>query len=231
MVIGEGLMAGAFRSFSEDENVIIFASGISDSTCITDSAYSREIDLLMETMNRFPLATLVYFSTTSITDSELQNTKYVIHKKNIENLIMLNQKSFLIFRVSNVVGIGGNKKNIVNYFYEKIINNEAFEVWSKSYRNLIGINEVYNLVRCVIKKNLYLNEIIEIALPYNIKVLDIVDYLGELTGIHPRYTIVDKGGTPLINKQGILDLMEKCGIMVGKDYIQNLLKKYISENK
>jgi hypothetical protein len=53
----------------------------------------------------------------------------------------------------------------------------------------------------------------------NKRVLDIVDYSGELTGIPTCFSFVEKGGTPVINKKGILNLTERCDVLAKKDYI------------
>ena len=46
MVVGDGMMAKAFAAFAQEPGVVIFASGVSDSTEISAAAFEREEALL-----------------------------------------------------------------------------------------------------------------------------------------------------------------------------------------
>ena len=117
MIIGNGLISNAFKEYSNNEDYLIFASGVSNSGEDKDSEFMREFLLIKEyitTDSKF-----IYFSTINN-----GNSKYFIHKRNMENYISSNSKNYLIFRLPNVVGNGGNVNNIFNYLNQKVLNNE-----------------------------------------------------------------------------------------------------------
>ena len=73
MILGTGLIANAFLSYSEDKEIILFASGVSNSTEIRMEAFDRERLLLENTCQRAENQLLIYFSTCSVSDkSSLQ---------------------------------------------------------------------------------------------------------------------------------------------------------------
>ena len=60
--------------------------------------FLREFQLLDQTIKDNPDKTLVYFSTCSVEDEDLQNAPYVIHKKAIEKFIKENVAKLLSFQ-------------------------------------------------------------------------------------------------------------------------------------
>lgn len=79
MVIGNGLIGSAFKDYKDDENIIIFASGVSSSTEYRQEEFDREKTLLSKTMEENPEKCIVYF-TSFLSENEDQR-KYVEHKK------------------------------------------------------------------------------------------------------------------------------------------------------
>ncbi len=229
MLIGNGLIASAFKSFEADPSVVIFASGVSDSTCSDEAEYHREIILLNATIERYPQTTFVYFSTTGVKDPDLQATRYVQHKKSIEHRISELCHSYVILRTSNVVGAGGNRRNILNYFIEKIRNQEPFEVWSGSYRNFIGISEVFTLVSVLLKDKRFLNRIVDIIAPESFRVMDLVNYLGTLMKTAPAFRIIERGASPIYDHEICNILIKDYNLNIGPDYQKDLIRRFVAE--
>ena len=116
MVEGSGLLANTFRSFKDNSDVIIFASGVSNSGCIDSVQFKRELNLVSKYKTSKKL--FVYFSTSSIEDPFLKGSLYIKHKLEIEFYIKANFQRYLIVRLPNVVGKTKNqnvhtKSNIV----------------------------------------------------------------------------------------------------------------------
>src|SRR4051794_11359548 len=109
MVIGNGMVAKKFESYKTNDQFLIFASGVSNSKNTNPEAYERELTLLKSAIKENQEKILVYFSTCSIYDPGEETSKYVLHKKHIEQLIQKKQKQFYVFRVSNLVGQSGNR--------------------------------------------------------------------------------------------------------------------------
>jgi len=72
MVVGNGLLANTFKSYSDNEDVIIFASGVSNSGCVDPEQFKRESNLVAKYKTSKKL--FVYFSTSSIEDPFLKGS-------------------------------------------------------------------------------------------------------------------------------------------------------------
>lgn len=151
MIIGNGLLAQNLACINNDKTVFI-ASGVSDSTCKDPIAFQRERDLLRSIANKYQDWHIVYFSTTSIFDKSKNDSPYVIHKLEAEKFLTHQFSNVSIIRASNIVGRGGNPNTLFNYFFDRINRVENFSVWTKSYRNLVGIDDFVKLVGDVLTK-------------------------------------------------------------------------------
>ena len=142
MVIGNGLMARAFESYQANNNVVIFASGVSNSTTNNFLEYNREFNLLKDIVTKYAHCTIVYFSTLSVLDNSVKNNYYVQHKLQMELYIAQHAGRYLIFRISNVVGITSNRHTIINYLVTAVLTNSPLEIWQKAQRNIIKVKDV-----------------------------------------------------------------------------------------
>ena len=153
MIIGNGLFAKAFKKI-DAENILFFCSGVSDSSEERYEEFKKEFDLLKKNITN---KKLIYFSSISVCDNE-DNRKYIKHKRNIEDFISHNSNDYLIFRLPQIIGKNGNKNNIINYFKNKLINQELIEVQKNSKRSIIDIEDVVQVVNKFInEKNKILN--------------------------------------------------------------------------
>ncbi len=231
MVIGNGLIAKQFLpNYKDSREVLIFASGVSNSKCVEMKEYEREFDLVTESLNKYPNLHFVYFSTCSIYDPSELNSKYVLHKKKVEKLISDNCRSFHIFRVSNLVGNSNNYNTVLNFFFHKIIKQVPFVLWENASRNLIDIDDMFAITNAIIKDKYEINSSINIANPISYSAKTIVNnielYLGK-TGI---FTIEQKGEAFNINLKNIEAYIKKLEIQFNEDYLKKLLLKYYPIN-
>src|SRR4051812_46597128 len=104
MVVGDGMMAKAFSAFRADENVVIFASGVSDSMEDRLAVFERERMLLQRTRQQNPDRLVVYFGTTSVFDPDRRDTPYVRHKLAMESLLELSQGPWMVLRLPLAIG-------------------------------------------------------------------------------------------------------------------------------
>jgi dTDP-4-dehydrorhamnose reductase len=193
MIIGRGTIAQLLNKFSNREDVIIFASGVSNSLEIDENEFQREINLLYQTINNIKDDHIfVYFSTINIFDPSLQENRYVLHKKNIEKLITSNLNKSIIIRVPILIAKSKNPHLLVNYFIDHIKNKLEFVVFKNAYRYFINSTDFVNLSEIIINsdQNGAFNLIIHDK-PYSIKnfVTDIENIL-KIKGI---YEEVEKG--------------------------------------
>jgi len=174
MVIGKGMIGKRFGSYENDDRFVIFASGVSNSKNRIAAAYNREIQLLNQTIEEQKDKTIVYFSTCSLYDPEEQRSPYVVHKKQVEDIIRSKCKRFCIFRVSNLVGRSGNPNTVLNFFVYHIRNQINFDLWSNASRNLVDIDDMFRIIDYMLQRELRTNDITNIANPSNYKVSEIV---------------------------------------------------------
>ncbi len=68
MIIGNGMMARSFESYRGNSEILIFASGVSNSKDVDEDNFNREVLLLKDVINNNPEKAMVYFSTCSMYD-------------------------------------------------------------------------------------------------------------------------------------------------------------------
>lgn len=90
MIIGNGNIAKVLK---DNENLIFFASGVSNSACVDENEYQREFDLLKTI--QFDQH-IVYFSNLGI---YYKNDRYTTHKKEIETYIRTHFEYYTIVRI------------------------------------------------------------------------------------------------------------------------------------
>jgi dTDP-4-dehydrorhamnose reductase len=226
MVIGNGMIAARFESYKTNDNIIIFASGVSNSKNTDTTAYDRELTLLQAVIENNKDKTLVYFSTCSIYDPGEKESLYVLHKIKIEELIQQKVTSYYIFRVSNLAGKSGNPNTLLNFFYHHIVNRINFDLWSNSGRNLIDTDDMFLITDYIIKQIIFQNQIINIANPHSYAVIEIVAAIESLLGIRANYISIPKGSQFSIDISLILPVIQKLNINFGETYLSDLIKKY-----
>ena len=221
MVIGNGMISKVFELYQSSDEVLIFASGVSNSKAADEHIFFREELLLEDTIFKNPEKLLIYFSTCSIYDESVNKTPYVIHKVKMENLIKKKCSKFYIFRLPQVVGAARNQ-TFVNYLFTSIQNNKSIDIYKHSTRNLISTDDVFMAASYLIKNKIYLNEITNIATPNNILVIDILKIIEDLTKLSFRYNLLDRGKKIDIDIEKILNLNIDFDFYNPK-YLENIL--------
>ena len=227
MIIGNGLVAKAFeKKYRNAEGIIIFASGVSNSSCKDIKEFERELELIANTIERYPLFHFVYFSTCSIYDNTLIDSNYVQHKLKIEKFIANNIKSYSIFRIPNLVGFTDNPHTILNYLYNCIQNNLPFQLWKNSTRNFLDIDDLVTIADEFIQLPEKHNQIINIASPRSYSIMEIVSLIESFCNKNGMFTFVDKGTNFNINIEDIKPFLFLCPNMSDPNYLIILLNKY-----
>jgi hypothetical protein len=226
MVVGNGMIANRFISYKADSKKIIFASGVSNSTNSDQKKFLREFELLEQTLKNNPDKTHVYFSTCSIEDHDLSASPYVLHKIAIEDFIKKNAHNYHIFRVSNIAGISNNPYTILNYFIFNILQNHPFVIWKNACRNIIGIDDMFDIVNFILNENVLLNMTVNIANEANYSIPFIVKTIEKHFDRKGIYTEVNKGDNYDIDISLIKPIINNLNIQFSDDYLASLLKKY-----
>lgn len=226
MIIGNGLIARAFLKYKDDNNILIFASGVSNSKEVDSSQYEREEKLLKETIVENINKKFVYLSTTSIYDKELSDGLYCKHKLKMEDIIMKSSGRYNIFRLSEVVGSTTNTSQILSFLVNSIKNNEVVNIWKNATRHLIDIEDVEKICSEIMYDKRQENKIFNIASPIKSKILDLVIKIEKTFEKKANYRLVDKGSDYNINTDCIDIYLKKLNIQFNDKYVEMLISKY-----
>ncbi len=228
MVVGKGMIASRFADYKDNDRFVIFASGVSNSQTSIKDEFEREKNLLIHIINNHKDSILVYFSTCSIYDPEKKSTPYVVHKLEMESLIMEQHPMPVIFRVSNPIGLTKNRHTVFNYFVDHIQNDIPFFVWENAERNIIDIDDMFVICDAILKKPYEKRNPINIANPVNYPIMNIVttiEYHFSKKGI---YTLIKGESSPSINTEDILPIIKEKRIEFNENYLNKIIKKYFS---
>ncbi len=227
MVVGSGLLANTFVSFKDNKDVIIFASGVSNSGCVDLEQFKRESNLVAKYRDSNNL--FVYFGTSSVEDPYLKGSLYIKHKLEIEFFIKSHFKRYLIVRLPNVVGKTNNPNTLINFVHNTVQREQKMDIQLKASRYLIDVADIFLYLDKVIDNEAELNKTVNLIIAKKLSVLQIVESFEDHLGKNIEKEIFPNAGGDyllevdnIFNKYGISDLVN------GKEYLDNLIEKYYS---
>ena len=229
MIIGNGLIAQSFRPhFDKNEDVILFASGVSNSKMTLESEYLKEKILLQNALQQDKL--LIYFSTCSIFDSALKNSRYILHKLEMESWIEKNDK-YLIIRLPNVVGSISNPNTMFNYFFSQIINDQTIQVANHATRYIIDVDDVAFWTMELIKDG-FQNCAINVAFPNKIYVNLIIKMIEDFLNKKANIEVIEGGNEYEIDLSVFTNFIHKKmpNFCISSDYIRGIIEKYYTKS-
>jgi nucleoside-diphosphate-sugar epimerase len=228
MIIGSGFLAQAFLEFNKDDKVIIYSSGVSNSTETRSSEYLRESKLLTETIQSFPDKKIIYFSTISLFDPSLTESLYIKHKAGMELILKNRHKNYLILRLPNIVGYSDNPNTLTNYLFHQIKNGISFVLYNKAYRYLMDIDEVVKLCSYLIRNQVH-SSLFNISHNAPISLIDLVDQFEKILDKKAIYTIQEKGAFYSVPEEITTLPLNDMGIVFTKNYYAGLIQKYYAK--
>lgn len=224
-VIGDGLIGNAIKKNIIYSDCAFFASGVSNSNEKNEKNFKREVDTFEKFSNEVGSESrIVYFSTYSIFDTFPKNFEYKKHKINMENMVKKLDK-YVIIRLPNIVGNGGNPNTMFNYFLNSFNNNNEITILENAHRNFLDIDDLV----CFLK-NLDSNSpnIIDLIHPVTYKVSDIVTLLSSFL---KKNVLIKKtsGGVNYFQETDkyVLNILKKCDVDLSENYLSKIIKKYI----
>jgi UDP-2-acetamido-2,6-beta-L-arabino-hexul-4-ose reductase len=129
-IVGDGDIA---EVLPKRNDLLFFASGVSNSLCTDEKEYDREVRLLLSQDDR---AHVVYFSSLAVLYSD---TRYFCHKRYMEALIRESFPVYTLVRIGNITW-GNNPRTLINYLrahptaeirdeYRYIVDKDEFLYW------------------------------------------------------------------------------------------------------
>lgn len=223
MLVGNGMIASAFMNYSNNSDVLIFASGVSNSQDSNNQDFERERNLLKQNLNN--IQRIVYFSTCSIYDPELANSAYVLHKLEMESLVK-NCSRHLICRLPQVVGMSTNSNTLANFLYNKIANDELIKVWGFAKRNLIDVDDVELITSYLLKHDYFDENIVNIACPFSVSIIEIIKVFEVALNKKANIFMIEAGGAYGIDTAIVESVAKVAGVNFDKAYVERVVKKY-----
>lgn len=227
MIIGNGLLANAFRPHYENNNgVCIFASGVSNSNCTDIVQYKTESLLLEKTLNNLSEdMVFVYFSTCSLYETGSTLSTYKEHKRSMEKFV-LNRSKGRVFRLPQIAGNTRNKNTLLNYLAVELVKGKTIKIWKNAKRNIIDVVDVVDLVCTFIEKKIDANLPINIANPQNTSVKEIVEIMSNILEVVPNVDFIDAGSDCDIPISKMIEVLPRTSVKFNDDYLQKILYKY-----
>lgn len=226
MVIGNGLMARRFEEYARVNNIVIFASGVSNSNTAKLVEFQREEDLLRLILAEYKNELIVYFSSCDVVNNHLKHLKYYQHKLNLENIITKKSKNYIIFRLPQVVGRGGNDRNFLNYFVHNIRDQLKFEAYIDTKKNLLDLDDVYKICDYMLSNRIGVNQIINVVNKEYFYVTDIIKTIEDVFNIK---AIVERQNVDLgwhYNSDISNEIIKASDVRFNQNYIREILLKY-----
>lgn len=150
MIIGNGLIASAIER-CDNEDVVLFASGVSNSVNPDMYDFKREDSLIRQSIPHNKL--FVYFSTVSIHDESVCQKPYIRHKLDMERVVQRLADKYLIIRLPNVIGMGGNPNTLFPFFKAQILQNKETTIEKNAKRYLLTEHQLADMLQQLITAN------------------------------------------------------------------------------
>jgi nucleoside-diphosphate-sugar epimerase len=227
MIIGNGMIGSSFSSlYKNSSGVLIFASGVSDSSCTDSLSFKREMSLLNETISIYKnVDNFIYFSTCSIYDPTLNSQPYVLHKKLMEKIVLSHSRGQVI-RLPQVAGPQAPPRTLLASLKQKILVGEDITVWVNASRNIIDVEDVLAIVSFFIKKKSFPSKILNVANIRSYSIDHIIQAMSRLLNIQVSTSRIDKGGIYNIDVTNILNILELAGVEFNDNYLDKVIIKY-----
>jgi nucleoside-diphosphate-sugar epimerase len=225
MITGKGLIAKTFISYEHNDSIVIFASGVSNSTETNPFAFQREIDQLNNILLTTDDRLLVYFSTTSINNKSANKSPYIIHKINMETQV-LRLPNFIILRLPQIIGKSSNPFTLTNFLYRKIKLGEEFELWSKAKKDLLDADDLFAIAKRIIDSKFYKNTIINIGTTNKHSMQYIVSVFEKILSKEAIYLKKDFGEDFEYDLTYCNKISSELKLSFDEDYLERIIKKY-----
>lgn len=231
MVLGQGMIGHALQAVDQAD-VLFLASGLSNAKGHIPAEREREQALVAAQVAAHPGLIACYISSYSV-DDEIpdNNSPYLQHKRQMEQLVKSHAGRYLIVRTSNVVGSSRQPGNLMNFIYRHLRNKESFDIWTATTRNLIDVRDLARMLDYYLHHHRYsLNKTIYLINPDDLPILEIERHFEAKLGIQGHYQLVNKGAHYDCDKQLATELFAVLGID-RKDYVPRLIDQYFSDSR
>lgn len=223
MVIGNGLIASLFKD-NDKEDIVFFASGVSNSLETNKNEFQKEERLLRKIIRENPNKLIIYFSTCSIYNFSKNKVKtYVLHKIRMENIVKEYSITYLILRVSNAIGKGGNPNLLLNHIISHMYENKPINLHTQANRNLIDVEDLKIITLQLLANK---NTTINVASPHNYTMYEIISNIEKILNIKAIINPIETGQKYTIPIPEIRSYFAQKNKIDRLSYLIQIIKRY-----
>jgi len=223
MIVGNGFLAKTFKeNYEKDTNIIIFASGVSNSNETDQKIFDREKIFLIKCLRKNKK--LIYFSTCSVYENSLNHSAYIKHKIFMEDIVK-RSADYLIFRLPQIVGNSPNPNTLTNFLYERISRREPFNIYKNCKRNIIDVEDVFKISSFIINSGVN-KSTINIASPKSTEIMDLVKIFEGILNVKASYNLLERGESYNIDVTYSLKIANDMNIHFDGFYNERIIRKY-----
>lgn len=221
--IGSGMIANLFLGDEFCRPSLLLASGVSNSAEVRNIEFDREVNIILDSISRYPTLHIIYFSSCSI--YQARKTPYISHKLSIESIIQ-NTDSYSIFRLPQAVGPVRNS-TLISYLVGCIISRKKIFIQKNAKRNLIGSQDIVRLTSKIVNSGEYSKNIINLSSNNYISVIDICIEISKILGINAIIEIIDDGDFYIIPNSDLRSFLSDDDILFDEGYWKIVLQVYV----
>jgi nucleoside-diphosphate-sugar epimerase len=127
------------------------------------------------------------------------------------------------------VGRSANPNTVLNYFYYHLAKGLNFDLWVNAWRNLLDVDDMFEIVNELLQQKENSREIINIANTESYNVRTIVSEMERVLGLEGNYVPIERGQAFDIDVRRIEPVIQKLGINFDHSYLTRLIEKYYTK--
>lgn len=225
MIVGNGMIANTLKLlYADDPNVLVFASGVSNSKETRIEAFEREKRLLCKHLDF--KGVILYFSTCSIFDPSLQHRQYIRHKFEVEALIEERASQYLILRLPNLVGKTDNPNTFFNFMKNRIKKGEELSVFRNATRYFLDTEDLLFIIPRLLEVLSNYQEKLNVVFNNNITVLETIEIFRAIHETSFLFTPIDKGTAYDVDNRRFVELMGSNFLNYVNPRVEDIFRKY-----
>lgn len=230
MIFGNGLLARAFfPAYASRKDVLVFASGVSNSLETSESSFARERETLTSAIDGHH-GKLVYFGSCSVGDNDRQATPYARHKLQMEALVLA-RPGGLVLRLPQVVGRTDNPHTLTNFLHGKIVRGDEFCIWANAERNLIDADDVAAIGSVAVERlDETESQVMCIGARRSIPMLELIAAFERVLARKASFRMEPRGAALSFDTSEAEAIAAALGIDLGGNYVERVLRKYYGDS-
>ncbi len=222
------MLAKAFSDlYGEDPDIVIFASGVSNSAETDQRAFAREEALLESLIGRTTKKIVYFGSCASRSDHE---SAYMRHKHRMEALVASTPFG-LVLRLPQVVGLTQNPHTLTNFLYDRISTGKRFVLWSRAQRNLLDVDDLVPIASLIIDDTSLRSRKYDIASRISHPMPEVAMMFERVLSLTAHYNSVYRGDALRIEADLAWAIAEDIGIDLGQSYSESVIRKYYAHRR